>query len=352
MTEKKSPATTPKLNYRDAGVNLSAADALIRAIRPLCESTRRDGVVGGIGGFAGVFELPLGRYREPLLLTATDGVGTKLKLARRLGRHDTIGVDLVAMCVNDILAQGGEPLVFLDYFACGVLDVETATEVIGGVAEGCRRAGAALAGGETAEMPGCYGGGEYDLAGFAVGLAEKDGLPKAGDVAAGQAVIGVFSSGVHANGFSLIHKIIEGNGARLDARFGDSTLGETLLTPTQIYVKALLPLLRQGRVRALAHITGGGLTDNLPRVLPPFHRARIAVNQWTRPQIFDYLQREGRIEDAEMLRVFNCGIGMALIADAGDCDDILRHVREHGLKARPVGEIEKQREEQPRVVYG
>lgn len=351
MTGKKPAAGARRMNYRAAGVNLEAADALVRAIRPLCESTRRDGVVGGIGGFAGMFELPLARYREPLLLTATDGVGTKLKLARQLGRHDTIGVDLVAMCVNDILAQGGEPVVFLDYFACGALDVETATAVIAGVADGCRQAGAALAGGETAEMPGCYGGDEYDLAGFAVGLAEKSRLPRAANVAAGQAVIGVSSSGVHSNGYSLVHKILEDNGARLDMRFGGATLGETLLAPTQIYVKALLPLMEQGRVRALAHITGGGLSGNLPRALPPFHRARIGAGRWTRPEIFDYLQREGRIDDDEMLRVFNCGIGMALVADAADCDAIVRDVGAHGLQAQPIGEIEKQDEEEPCVIY-
>ena len=360
MTAKQSRRAT---SYRDAGVRLDAADALIRAIRPLCESTRRPGLVGGIGGFAAVFEPPAGRYRKPLILTATDGVGTKLRLAQRLGRHDTIGMDLVAMCANDVLAQGGEPVLFLDYFSCGRLDVATGEAVVAGIAEGCRMAGAALAGGETAEMPGCYPDGEYDLAGFAVGLAEKGRLPTPADVAAGQVIVGVASSGVHANGFSLVHKILDDNDARLDAPFhdaadaasaadaADATLGETLLTPTHIYVRALLPLIEQGRVRALAHITGGGLSANLPRVLPPFHRARVFTKAWTRPRIFDWLQREGRIEEAEMLRVFNCGIGMALIVAGDDCDGVVRDVGQRGFAARVIGEIEKHDEERPSVVY-
>ena len=359
MTAKPSRRAT---TYRDAGVRLDAADALIKAIRPLCESTRRPGVGDGIGGFASVFEPPAGRYRKPLILTATDGVGTKLKLAQRLARHDTIGIDLVAMCANDVLAQGGEPVLFLDYFSCGRLDVATGEAVVAGIAEGCRRAGAALVGGETAEMPGCYPDGEYDLAGFVVGLAEKDRLPTPAGVAAGQVVVGVASSGVHANGFSLIHKILDDNGARLDAPFDDAagatsgetpgeTLGETLLTPTHIYVRALLPLIEQGRIRALAHITGGGISANLPRALPPFHHARVSTGAWTRPRIFDWLQREGRIEEAEMLRVFNCGIGMAIIVADDDCDGVMRDVEQRGFAARVIGEIERRDEERPSVIY-
>ena len=350
MTAKQPERAT---TYRDAGVHLDAADALVKAIRPLCESTHGPGVVGGIGGFAAVFEPPAGRYREPLIVTATDGVGTKLKLAQRLGRHDTIGIDLVAMCANDVLAQGGEPMLFLDYFSCGKLEVATAEAVVAGIAEGCRRAGAALVGGETAEMPGFYTDGEYDLAGFAVGLAEKRRLPTPAAVAARQVVVGVSSSGAHSNGYSLIHKIIEDNDARLDAPFDDddATLGEALLTPTHIYVRALLPLIEQGRVRALAHVTGGGLSGNLPRVLPPFHHARISTKAWTRPPIFDWLQREGRIEDAEMLRVFNCGIGMAIIVAGDDCDGVVRDIGQRGFAARAIGEIEKRDEERPRVIY-
>ena len=339
------------ISYRDAGVDTAAADSLIRAIKPLCEKTARPGVIANPGGFAGLFELPLSDYRCPVMLAATDGVGTKLRLAGSLGRYDTIGVDLVAMCVNDILTHGGEPVAFLDYYACGKLDVEQAHDIIKGIAEGCRQAGAGLLGGETAEMPGSYPPGEFDLAGFAVGLAEKDALLPTGEIAPGDAVIGIASSGVHANGFSLIHRIIKAGKAPLSGAFGASTLGETLLTPTTIYVRPLLPLVKQKRIRALAHITGGGITDNLARVLPRNRRAQINPQSWRRPQIFGWIQRHAGINDAEMLKVFNCGIGMCAIVAGDECDAVLAHCKKHKLGAWPIGEIRPDEQGTPRVTY-
>jgi phosphoribosylformylglycinamidine cyclo-ligase len=303
------------LSYRDAGVDIDAGDELVERIKPFAKRTHREGVLAGIGGFGALFEISK-RYREPVLVSGTDGVGTKLKLAFQMNRHDTIGIDLVAMSVNDILVQGAEPLFFLDYFACGKLEVATAADVVKGIATGCEQAGCALIGGETAEMPGMYSAGEYDLAGFAVGVVEKQSIIDGSTIAPGDVVLGLASSGVHSNGYSLVRKILESSGATLTDKLGDRSLGEALLTPTRIYVKPLLAAMKQIPIKGLAHITGGGLVENLPRILAPGLCAELDGKSWKRPAVFEWLQRAGRVEDAEMLRVFNCGIGMALVVSA------------------------------------
>lgn len=301
------------LTYRDAGVDIDAGAALVARIGPQVARTRRDGVLTGLGGFGGLFALDLARFPEPVLVSGTDGVGTKLLLARELRRHDTIGIDLVAMCVNDIVVTGAEPLFFLDYYATGKLDVAAAADVIGGIAAGCEQSGCALIGGETAEMPGMYDGEDYDLAGFAVGAVSRPELIDGSEVAPGDRVLGLASSGPHSNGYSLIRLVRDRAGARLDADFGDTTLGEALLAPTRIYVKPLLALFEQARPLALAHITGGGLTENLPRVLPDGLGVELDAAAWPRAAVFDWLQREGDVSDADMWRTFNCGIGMCLV---------------------------------------
>jgi phosphoribosylformylglycinamidine cyclo-ligase len=316
------------LSYRDAGVDIDAGDELVERIRPYAKRTMRPEVLAGIGGFGALCRIPAG-YREPVLVSGTDGVGTKLKLAFELDRHDTIGVDLVAMSVNDILVQGAEPLFFLDYFACGKLAVATAAQVVKGVAAGCEQAGCALIGGETAEMPGMYAPGEYDLAGFAVGVVEKSAIIDGSTIAAGDAVLGLASSGAHSNGYSLIRRIVRA--ADLAADFDGRTLGEVLLEPTRIYVKPVLGLLRAVPVKGLAHITGGGLLDNVPRILPRHLCARLERGSWTPPPLFAWLQRTGNVAETEMLRVFNCGIGMVVIVagrDAGKASEILRSAGE------------------------
>jgi phosphoribosylformylglycinamidine cyclo-ligase len=328
------------LNYRDAGVDIAAGDALVEAIKPLAAATRRPGVLAGVGGFGALFEIPPGRYREPVLVSGTDGVGTKLKLAIALGRHDTIGIDLVAMCVNDVLTLGAEPLFFLDYYATGRLDPRAGRDIIAGIADGCRQAGCALVGGETAEMPGMYAEGDYDLAGFCVGVVEKSRILDGSAVRPGDALIGLAASGPHSNGYSLIRKILERGQARLEAPFGSSTLGETLLAPTRIYVKPVLELLAALPVRALAHITGGGLPGNVPRVLPQGTRAVIEAHAWIRPAIFDWLQREGRVESAEMYRTFNCGIGMVAVCGADDAERAIALLEHAGERAVCIGRIE------------
>ena len=305
------------LSYRGAGVDIDAGDVLVERIKPFAKRTHRDGVLAGIGGFGALFEISR-RYREPVLVSGTDGVGTKLKLAFELHRHDTIGIDLVAMSVNDILVQGAEPLFFLDYFACGKLDVATATQVIKGIAAGCEQAGCALIGGETAEMPGMYAQGEYDLAGFAVGVVEKHEIIDGSTIVAGDVVLGLASSGAHSNGFSLVRKIIDSAGADLSMPLDGRTLGDALLAPTRIYVKPLLALMKQVPVKGLAHITGGGLVENLPRILPENLMAELDRSAWPRSPLFDWLQRSGGVDEAEMLRVFNCGIGMAVTVGAQD----------------------------------
>ncbi len=304
--------TNQPLTYRDAGVDMDAGDQLVENIKPYAKRTQRPGVLTGIGGFGALFEISR-NYREPVLVSGTDGVGTKLKLAFELDRHDTIGIDLVAMSVNDILVQGAEPLFFLDYYGCGKLDVATATEVVKGIAAGCEQAGCALIGGETAEMPGMYPAGEYDLAGFAVGIVEKSKIIDGSTIAEGDIVLGLASSGAHSNGYSLIRKIISAHNVDLSAKLDGKTLGELILAPTRIYVKPLLKLILEANVKGLAHITGGGLVENIPRVLPETLTARLDSAAWTMPPLFGWLQKTGNVDSHEMHRVFNCGIGMVVI---------------------------------------
>lgn len=338
--------SSKSLTYRDAGVDIDAGNRLVDRIRPLVARTARKEVLAGLGGFGGLFALPEGRYREPVLVSGTDGVGTKLKLAQQLGRHDAIGIDLVAMCVNDVVVQGAEPLFFLDYFACGRLDVDIAAAVIGGIARGCEQAGAALIGGETAEMPDMYGLGEYDLAGFCVGAVERRDLIDGHDIADGDAVIGLASSGPHANGYSLIRRVLDIAEQR---PLGESspawpaiegTPAETLLLePTRIYVKSLLALGARLTIKGMAHITGGGITENLPRVLPDGLHAEIDVNSWQQGALFDWLAATGRIAADEMRRTFNCGVGMALVVSGGDVDRALAELESLGERAWRLGRI-------------
>ena len=329
----------PALSYRDAGVDIDAGNRLVDRIKPHAKRTLRPGVLGGLGGFGALFELPLDRYRQPVLVSGTDGVGTKLKLALELNRHDTIGVDLVAMCVNDVLVVGAEPLFFLDYYATGQLEVEVAAAVIKGIADGCALAGAALVGGETAEMPGLYQDGDYDLAGFCVGVVEKARMIDGGKVQPGDALLGLASSGPHANGYSLVRKILAVSGVDLDQPFAGQTLGETLLTPTRIYVKSILKLLEQVEIRAIAHITGGGLTENLPRVLPVNTKAVIDLSSWERPAIFQWLQQRGGVAETEMRRTFNCGVGLVVCVAAEVVEETLALLRESGEVAWLLGYI-------------
>ncbi len=333
-----SNALPTSLSYRDAGVDIDAGDALVERIKPLARATLRDGVLAGIGGFGALFEVPK-RFREPVLVSGTDGVGTKLRLAFRLGRHDTVGIDLVARSGNDILVQGAEPLFFLDYFACGKLHVDTASAVIGGIASGCLQAGCALIGGETAEMPDMYPEGEYDLAGFAVGVVEKSRIIDGSSIAPGDAIIALASSGPHSNGYSLIRRILDVAGADLSAPFDGSTLGEALLAPTRIYVKPVLDAIRSHDIKGIAHITGGGIVENVPRVLPSAVKAIIRRDSWQLPAVFQWLQREGGVADAELHRVFNCGIGMVLVAAQGAAAAIIRTLDAAGEHAWIVGEI-------------
>ncbi|MBE2293327.1 MAG: phosphoribosylformylglycinamidine cyclo-ligase [Phycisphaerales bacterium] len=337
MNDSSSPA--PALSYRDAGVDIDAGNRLVDRIKPHAQRTRRSGVLDGLGGFGALFELPLDRYRQPVLVSGTDGVGTKLKLALELNRHDTIGIDLVAMCVNDVLVTGAEPLFFLDYYATGALDVDVAATVIQGIAEGCAQAGAALVGGETAEMPGMYGAGDYDLAGFCVGVVEKSRIIDGSRVAPGDVLLGLASSGPHSNGYSLIRKILVVSGASLDQAFAEHSLGDALLAPTRIYVKSVLGLLQQLEVHAIAHITGGGLTENLPRVLPAGSKAIIDTASWQRPAIFQWLQQQGGVAAAEMWRTFNCGVGMVICVAAADAEQAQTILREAGETVWPLGRI-------------
>jgi phosphoribosylformylglycinamidine cyclo-ligase len=328
------------LTYRDAGVDIDAGNALVEAIGPLAAKTRRPGLMGGIGGFGGLFDLKACGFKDPILVAATDGVGTKLKIAIETGQHDGIGIDLVAMNVNDLVVQGAEPLFFLDYFACGKLDVGVAAKVVGSIAEGCCQAGCALIGGETAEMPGLYAAGDYDLAGFAVGAVERSSLLPRKDLAKGDVILALPSTGVHANGFSLVRRVVEQAGLRWSdpAPFAPAmTLGEALLTPTRIYVRQLLDTIRTtGAIKALAHITGGGLTENIPRVLPETLAAEIDLGAFGLPPVFAWLQREARLDQTEMLRTFNCGIGMIVVVGAGDGKRVLAHL---GDEARTIGKL-------------
>ncbi|MFI3190971.1 phosphoribosylformylglycinamidine cyclo-ligase [Crenothrix sp. D3] len=327
------------LNYKSAGVDIGAGNELVERIKPIAAATRTAGVMAGLGGFGSMFELPLDRYSQPILVSGTDGVGTKLKLAIDLNIHNTVGIDLVAMCVNDIIVQGAEPLFFLDYFATGKLDVDTAAAVIEGIGKGCLLAGAALVGGETAEMPGMYADGEYDLAGFCVGIVEKSKVLDGSKVQVGDKLIGMASSGPHSNGYSLIRKIIAHSNASLSDTFGDATLGEALLKPTTIYVKSLLALLDKVPVHALAHITGGGLTENLPRVLPEGIDANIDLQAWEFPAIFNWLQQQGNVALADMLTTFNCGVGMIICVAAEDEQATLDSLTKLGETVFTLGEL-------------
>jgi len=342
-------ATKNSLSYRDAGVDIDAGDALVENIKPFAKRTMRPEVLGGLGGFGALFEISK-KYKNPVLVSGTDGVGTKLKLAFMLDKHDTVGIDLVAMSVNDILVQGAEPLFFLDYFACGKLDVATATEVIKGIAAGCEQAGCALIGGETAEMPGMYPAGEYDLAGFAVGAAEKDQLINGSTIVAGDAVLGLASSGAHSNGYSLIRKIIERSGIDLNSDFHGRPLRDVVLAPTRIYVKPMLALMEQLPVKGMAHITGGGLLENIPRVLPENLTAVLRKDSWDMPPLFTWMQQEGNVAEKEMHRTFNCGIGMAVIVAAADAERAMQLLRDAGETAWQIGSVEKRAEGQPQTV--
>jgi phosphoribosylformylglycinamidine cyclo-ligase len=328
--------TNKPLTYKDAGVDIDAGNELVERIKPFVKRTRRPEVLAGLGGFGGMFAIPPGRYREPVLVSGTDGVGTKLLLAQHLGRHDTIGIDLVAMCVNDVLVQGAEPLFFLDYFACGKLDINVAADVIAGIADGCLQAGAALIGGETAEMPDLYSDGDYDLAGFTVGAVERDALIDGSDICVDDAIIGIASSGPHSNGYSLIRKVLD---RAPDAQIDGKPASECLLAPTRIYVKPVLSLLRSVTAKGLAHITGGGITENIPRILPGAVDAEIDTGSWSRGCVFDWLAETGNIDVGEMRRTFNCGVGMVVIVAAADADETIRILNQNGESAWQIGRI-------------
>ena len=351
----KPPADpTPKRNatvsYRDAGVDIDAGNALVAAIKPLVKATRRSGADADLGGFGGLFDLKAAGFRDPILVAANDGVGTKLKIAIDTGLHDTIGIDLVAMCVNDLIVQGAEPLFFLDYFATGKLDVDNARRVIAGIAQGCKESGCALIGGETAEMPGMYRDADYDLAGFAVGAVERGEILPRADIVAGDVLIGLHASGVHSNGYSLVRKLVEKEGLAWSAPAPfakGQTLAEALLTPTRLYVKPILAALKAtgggaagGAIKGLSHITGGGLSENLPRVLPAGLAAHVDLAKFKALRVFQWLQRAGNLDDAEMLRTFNCGIGMVVIADSGKADAVMAALKAAGEKPARIGAIE------------
>jgi len=338
MTERVMTERTP-VTYRDAGVDIDAGDELVERIKPRVKRSMRPEVLGGIGGFGALVEVPLDRYRKPVLVSGTDGVGTKLRLAIDTHRHDGVGIDLVAMCVNDVVVQGAEPLFFLDYYASGKLDVGVGERVIAGIVEGCVQAGCALVGGETAEMPGMYHGADYDLAGFCVGIVEKEAIIDGSKTRAGDIVLGLPSSGPHSNGFSLIRKILQISGADHNVDLDGVSLIERLMAPTRIYVKPLLKLMRELSPHGLSHITGGGLVDNIPRVLPEGLEVVLERNAWRREAVFDWLQREGKVADAEMYRVFNCGIGMTVHVSASDAPRAIGILGEAGQEALVIGEV-------------
>ncbi|MDF3919862.1 phosphoribosylformylglycinamidine cyclo-ligase [Salinicola salarius] len=335
----RSPGSQ-SLTYRDAGVDIDAGNALVERIKGVAKRTSRPEVMGGLGGFGALCEIPSG-YRQPVLVSGTDGVGTKLRLAMDLGRHDTIGIDLVAMCVNDLVVAGAEPLQFLDYYATGKLDVDIAADVVTGIGEGCSQAGCALVGGETAEMPGMYEGSDYDLAGFCVGVVEKSEILDGSKVGEGDVLLGLASSGPHSNGYSLIRKILEVGDGKLDDTLEGKPLADLLMAPTRIYVKPLLSLIRSSSVdvHALSHITGGGLLENVPRVLPEHLAARIDVSRWQRPAVFDWLKQQGNVEEREMYRVLNCGIGMVVVVPADQSDQAIAHLETAGETVHRLGEI-------------
>ena len=334
MTDKTS------LSYKDAGVDIDAGNALVERIKGVAKRTRRPEVMGGLGGFGALCRIPAG-YREPILVSGTDGVGTKLRLAIDLKKHDTVGIDLVAMCVNDLIVQGAEPLFFLDYYATGKLDVDTAAAVVTGIGAGCEQSNCALVGGETAEMPGMYEGEDYDMAGFCVGVVEASEIIDGSKVAAGDALIALASSGPHSNGFSLIRKILEVSKADVQQPLGDSTLANALLAPTRIYVKPVLKLLKNCEVHALSHITGGGFWENIPRVLPENTKAVIDGSSWQWPEVFNWLQKSGNVETYEMYRTFNCGVGMIIALPQDQVDAALALLKTEGENAWLIGHIEQ-----------
>ena len=339
------------LTYRDAGVDIDAGADLVERIKSDVAATRRPGMVGGLGGFGGLFELPVDRYRQPLLVAGTDGVGTKLRLALETGRHDGIGVDLVAMCVNDVIVTGAEPLFFLDYYATGRLDPDIAERVIRGIATGCKEAGAGLIGGETAEMPGMYSDGDYDLAGFCVGVVERDRMVDGADIRPGDALIALGSSGVHANGYSLVRRILEREPDALTQSLDGRRLDEWLLTPTRIYARTVQRLLNEVTINGISHITGGGLTDNVPRVIPQGLTARIDTGSWQWPALFDWLQRTGDVDTGEMRRTFNCGVGMVLAVPAAEATNALDILRAAGESAWVIGEATRSGRNADGIVY-
>ncbi len=339
------------LSYLDAGVDIDAGNELVERIKPAVKSTNRSGVVTGLGGFGGLFQLDTKRYKEPLLVSGTDGVGTKLLLARQLERHDTIGIDLVAMCVNDILTCGAEPLFFLDYYATGKLKIDNAVAIIEGIAEGCRQSGCALIGGETAEMPGMYAQDEYDLAGFAVGVVDRPQLINGSQIKAGHVVLGLESSGPHSNGYSLIRKVLEKSGDDPTMPLGESTLGEALLAPTRIYVKTLLPLIERHAIDGLAHITGGGISENIIRVIPDGLGLEIDLSAWKFPAVFNWLQTHGGIKEQEMLRTFNCGIGMVLLVTEDSAGEICRALDKAEEPVYRLGRVIEHSDSTSRVNY-
>ncbi|WP_447528569.1 phosphoribosylformylglycinamidine cyclo-ligase [Vreelandella sp. TE19] len=342
MTKTTPSQASPSLSYKDAGVDIDAGNALVERIKHVAKRTARPEVMGGLGGFGAIAELPAG-YHQPVLVTGTDGVGTKLRLAMELGKHDTIGIDLVAMCVNDLVVAGAEPFLFLDYYATGKLDVDIAADVVTGIGAGCEQAGCALVGGETAEMPGMYEGSDYDLAGFCVGVAEKADILDGSKVGEGDVLLGLASSGPHSNGYSLIRKILEVSGASLDETIDGAPLGDALMAPTRIYVKPLLSLLRDTglAVHALSHITGGGLSENIPRVLPDDLAARVDVSTWQRPAVFNWLQAKGNVSEAEMHRVLNCGIGMVVVVPSAQADEAQAYLQKQGETVYRIGDIVK-----------
>lgn len=343
----KTPQT-----YAQAGVNIDAGNALVETIKPYCKATTRPGVMGGLGGFASLFELPVDRYRSPVLVSCTDGVGTKLLLAQELGALDGIGIDCVAMCVNDMIVTGAEPLFFLDYYACGKLNVEQAARVIKGVAQGCQESGCSLVGGETAEMPGVLGQNDFDIAGFAVGVVEKDQIITGESIRAGDPLIAIASSGPHSNGFSLIRSLVAQAHEDLHKKLSDGkTLAEALIAPTALYVSTLLPLAQQGLIKGMAHITGGGLTENVPRMLPQGLGADIERMTWELPPVFQWLQQQGQIEDQEMLRVFNCGVGMVVCVNDEDKHAVLEHIKAAGKQAWVIGRVSEVQDDQERVRF-
>ncbi len=340
---------TQSISYKDAGVDIDAGNALVDAIKPIAKATTRPEVPASLGGFGALFELDMSKYKNPLLVSGTDGVGTKLRLAIDSGKHDSVGIDLVAMCVNDLIVQGAEPLFFLDYYATGKLDLPIATDVVKGIGEGCLQSGCALIGGETAEMPGMYPDGDYDLAGFCVGIVEKSDLIDGTKVKAGDVMLGLASSGPHSNGYSLIRKILEVSDADLQTDIDGQPLIDALMAPTRIYVKSLLELMKSVEIHAVSHITGGGLLENLPRVMPSNTMANINTNSWNRPAVFDWIQEKGNVEFEELHRTLNCGIGMVIVVDAADQDKAIELLTQAGETVSVIGQIESSDQEAPTV---